>query len=89
MTSEARDIVERLMKATLYEGHGELSALPEEAAEEIRRLREALGPFAQFCAKIDGEELENALSTPDDRVIHPGLTVGHFRLARQALDPRP
>jgi hypothetical protein len=32
------DIVERLRKATLYEGHGELSAMPEEAADEIERL---------------------------------------------------
>ena len=56
------DIVERLQKATLYEGNGELSALPEEAADEIaalraknERLRVALTPSAETKAAYIGE----------------------------------
>jgi hypothetical protein len=36
------DIVERLDKAMLYDGGGELSDMPEEAAAEIKRLRAAV-----------------------------------------------
>ena len=36
------DIVERLRRTTLYQGNGEASDLPDEAADEIERLRKAL-----------------------------------------------
>jgi hypothetical protein len=43
----------------------------------------ALGPFAEFARMMD--DLEHIKKTPDDAVIHPGLTVGHFRRARAAI----
>lgn len=36
------DLVARLSGATLYQGHGEESDLPERAADEIERLRAGL-----------------------------------------------
>ena len=42
------EIVERLTKATLYEGNGELSMLPEEAAAHIERLEKALTDIMGF-----------------------------------------
>jgi hypothetical protein len=46
-------------------------------------LLEALAPFAEFARMMD--EIEHVQKTPDDAVIHPGLTVGHFRQARAAI----
>lgn len=57
------DIVKRLRLAMLYEGRGELSVLPEEAADEIERLR---GEVDEYATKIvdlvaDRERLRAAL----------------------------
>jgi len=84
MTSEARDIVRRLRKATLYEGHGELSALPEEAADTIERLREAL-------IEIRDRHIPDQPSALDiDEAEYICRQYAELRyIARQALDPHP
>lgn len=46
-------------------------------------LLEALKPFAEFARMMD--EIEHVKKTQDDAVIHPGLTVGHFRQARAVI----
>jgi hypothetical protein len=50
------NLVKRLRATPLYEGHGEESELPDEAADEIERLREALkeiewqnAPGSEWC----------------------------------------
>ena len=43
----------------------------------------ALEPFGEFARMMD--EIEHVKTTPDDAVIHPGLTVGHFRRAREVV----
>jgi hypothetical protein len=64
--------------------------MEKKRAERIRELKaelaaamQALAPFAEFARMMD--EIEHVQKTPDDAVIHPGLTVGHFRKAREVL----
>lgn len=42
------DIVKLLRNRPLYESYGERSSLPDDAADEIERLREALQQVADF-----------------------------------------
>jgi regulator of replication initiation timing len=53
---------------------------------ENERLREALEPFATFCAEMDA--LPHCAAKPDEAVIHWPLTVGAFRAARSALEEK-
>lgn len=48
------------------------------------RLRAALEPFRALCVAIDEQAAKH--KQPDDTIIHLGLTVGHFRQARAALE---
>lgn len=51
------DIVARLRGTTLYQGHGEESDLPEQAADEIERLRgklDAMQGHIFFAQDSDG-----------------------------------
>ncbi len=102
MTSqEERDIVSRLRKQERREYSEQTASwrsypdsLCLEAADTIERLREALKPFAEAVDKVDG-----LAKVADDRPLvfinwqmwkqWEYLLVGHFRAARQALDPRP
>ena len=86
------DIVERLRRTTLYQGHGEASDLPDEAADEIERLREALRPFAELGAAMlpcDAHDTSVWVTMPDDTPVrnlsHYNFIVGDFRNATKAL----
>jgi uncharacterized coiled-coil DUF342 family protein len=47
------DIVERLRTRPLYEGCGEESNIPDDAADEIERLRELEARYWEFASKYD------------------------------------
>jgi hypothetical protein len=55
----------------------------EGGPQSVAAMEAALKPFADFCAQIDAHPA--AAEAPDDKAIHPGLTVGDFRRARRAF----
>jgi hypothetical protein len=55
----------------------------EGGPQSVAAMESALKPFADFCARIDAHP--DAAAAPDDKEIHPGLTVGDFRRAHRAL----
>jgi hypothetical protein len=59
----------------------------EGGPQSVAAIEAALKPFAVFCAQIDATEA--GASAPDEKVIHPGLTVGDFRRAARALGGQP
>ena len=50
---------------------------------ELEKAKEALRPFAEFTKAIDSQPYSQM--AVDSDVIHPGLTVGHFRAAARFL----
>lgn len=80
------DIIERLRTRPLYEGCGEESNIPDDAADEIERLREALQPFAKVLKgnwSHQSNEMLMSFGFGEDKRLE--LTLGDFRNASAAL----
>lgn len=62
----------------------EMDFLRHEGGENsVAAMEAAIQPFADFCAQIDAHP--DGAAAPDDKAIHPGLTVGDFRRAHKAM----
>jgi hypothetical protein len=80
------DLIRDHMRAVrdLWAHAQELDFLRHEGGpQSVAAMEAALKPFADFCAQIDASEAGRG--APDDKQIHPGLTVGDFRRARKAI----
>lgn len=87
-----QDLIERLNKTPLYEGNGEESDLPEQAAsrlqslgEEVKRLREALKPFSEEFDLYHSQRPKVADNIRLRMTSAGYFTVGDLRRAQAAL----
>lgn len=79
--------------------YNQISGYTRDTAEECTRAalaalneagyvvveRKVLEPLSKFTDVIDRAEASFNFRSPDEREIHPGLTVGHFRAVRDAM----